>query len=736
MRDPRLAVDAYINGPRGGKKQLLPELGRARWKWDANYIGPGPPSQVLITNLSSLTTESEVSLNFRSYGDIQTIEVQKDPATGGSLGICSILFRDSKGAKTLGHQAAKKAVKGGNGSKIGMQHIRVVLDREGIQCAKLVERLLEVKRQAEEAKRRPPLGPRGFHDGNRRDQGPIQDPDNRFSKPKPYKAIDEVGARPAVFIASKWIPAERRYIKHMIGRLRNYGIATVLVDETGFYVVFLELRGMQRCFYVCNGEPLFDFRMNMKAFPRGNLTTDADRERSRSPWPGVRPPHVLDLDPPPLKSPDRRKRKPADVLKESNLGVIKDLRTAMKSEVRKRLGEREIYDLLDPDRIRKRRKIVEHPPTPNTPASKAELFLDTSIADVVTPSTGTPASVTPFSATVSRDVDTLPRKSAGIALPRFKKRPPRHRTPAFDAAYSNGSKAFKEAARPLAHRLNQYHGDSDDESTDLPVSRGFSTDLADEDTQSLTPSVMDSLKRKRTPSNRTPSRLKDMSVGTDDEDMGEPEAVEGGKTPSIKREATDLEKEMEALNSFICDSDDEDKITIAKRSHKRTKTLDFTDSEEEPSNRKRKTVVDERDESVDVIDDENADDMPTPSADKVVVPRKGRLIKGTPAESSRVNEVLLEEDPAKPDDRSWTLSTTGAPQVTVEDDDDIILDLDGIQNLVKDDEDFRFLGIALENVRRAGMGNVHAWAYRIKEAKASNMGGRKGMALAAPLLYF
>jgi histone-lysine N-methyltransferase SETD1 len=66
------------------------------------------------------------------------------------------------------------------------------------------------------------------------------------------------------------------------------------------------------------------------------------------------------------------------------------------------------------------------------------------------------------------------------------------------------------------------------------------------------------------------------------------------------------------------------------------------------------------------------------------------------------------------------------PRSTVEDDDSLIMDLDGWQNLIKDDEDLRFLKQVLEDQPASNVGNLTVWAWKQKETKALNRPGERG----------
>jgi hypothetical protein len=50
----------------------------------------------------------------------------------------------------------------------------------------------------------------------------------------------------------------------------------------------------------------------------------------------------------------------------------------------------------------------------------------------------------------------------------------------------------------------------------------------------------------------------------------------------------------------------------------------------------------------------------------------------------------------------------------------MVMDLDGLMNVVKDEEDFKYLKQALEDVPAANIGDVHEWVEQYKRDKYDN----------------
>ncbi|CAZ85029.1 unnamed protein product [Tuber melanosporum] len=756
VTDPRLEVGRYTDGPKTGKKRLRSQgLYRTRWKWDENYIGPGPPSQILITGLSPLTTETEISMHFRPHGDIQTLEIRIDPATGGSLGICSIIYRDGPRSRSPAHEAAKRAAQEVNGSRVGIQRVRVELDRDGLKCKKLTGRILEEKRrkeaEAEKNRLKQPLNisygelgsrPRspsargsspsrrdsridGRSDDRSRDQRPTPAP-----RPDNYRALDHVGRLPYIFITSRCIPGDERYVRHLNGRLKNFGLKDILWDRTGFYVVFWERRDMERCFKVCDGDRLFSYTMIMEKHPGSN----------RSP------------SPPPVARPELRKMGPNELVVEATNALMKDMKLVLMKDLRKRLAAPTIYDSLEVGRFNKRRKVEEEEVQGITAGSHQVLAVSLE-ASIRSPTTLLPTlalkSTEKLTSAVAKSALQKP-----TALPRFKKR---ILTKAEDSStpeaspllHGSRTRLSKADARPLAHRLNQYNSDagSDDESTiteNRPVSRGsraLSLDTGDDDSVSVALSANEGY-RKRKRSVGPTSKLRDTAVSTDDEDHSLEKDDGSQGLHDLKKPRIDHPRPYEDGEVFMGDEvDEEPAVATPHRTSTTTpqlkpitknKSRTIESDSEYYEDEMVFTKADPKDESelVNVLDDEDDRGPEIEIPNRTTLSREPRKrIKTT---ESRTNRDLLavpsfDADEEKHDSEmagmdievSWGVSTTEGPMVTVQDDPDAILDIDSLQNLVKDAEDFKFLAQALAAVEPADLGNVQAWAYKEKQLKVA-----------------
>ena len=194
-------------------------------------------------------------MHFRSYGEIEKLELKVDPSTGASLGLCTIRYRVNKANRTQAHENAKSAIRERHKSKIGMNEIKVEFDRDGQVCRKIMDRLLAEKRKAQEAlQRRAPMANtrdnRFRDDRSRYGRSPeprtgTMSPRGRAASP-PYRsdsrspsredkrapppqldgrvpnALDRIKREPYIYIPGSAVTPEEKFILHLKRMLKNY----------------------------------------------------------------------------------------------------------------------------------------------------------------------------------------------------------------------------------------------------------------------------------------------------------------------------------------------------------------------------------------------------------------------------------------------------------------------------------------------------------------------------------
>jgi len=166
-----------LSSRRPGRNQLTPPFLLLASQWDRNSLGPpppAPPTAIFVSGFPSATGSDAINAHFRAFGQIETQDFKHDPQTGGNLGLCWIKFADDiphdvtpdqptreryerkkrEGRVQNGAEVAARAVREGNGARVGMamlrstEGVKVVLDRDGKLC--------NAAYKAELARRHPP----------------------------------------------------------------------------------------------------------------------------------------------------------------------------------------------------------------------------------------------------------------------------------------------------------------------------------------------------------------------------------------------------------------------------------------------------------------------------------------------------------------------------------------------------------------------------------------------------
>ncbi|KAG9664751.1 hypothetical protein KCU95_g4204, partial [Aureobasidium melanogenum] len=97
--------------------------------------------------------------------------------------------------------------------------------------------------------------------------------------------------------------------------------------------------------------------------------------------------------------------------------------------------------------------------------------------------------------------------------------------------------------------------------------------------------------------------------------------------------------------------------------------------------------------------------------------RKATGTAGSPPANAPASAPTTSRVPAR---LSRPYATATGPVKTVDDDPDMVMDLNGLKNVVKDEEDFKYLKQALEDVPAANIGDVNAWGEQYKRDQYDN----------------
>lgn len=749
-------------------------------------VGPGPAKQIVVLGFDPFTPESQLKAFFSSYGEIAELKNQTDPATGSFLGICLVKYRDSRpgrGQPVSAANAAKRAEKEGNNERIGVRHIKIERDREGRKCKRHVESVLKRARDQLERERArhapravsvpkppppatqsppaespapPPNAPRGpaGKSAAKPPEGPksgsSQSPAVSTIEPEPV--LSKIKRMPYLFISHEHVPVLGTTIPHLKKRLRTFDWRDVRLDKTGYYVIFEESKRGEdetvRCFKECNNGPLFTYKMAMQCQQYGNPEyerspspeTQASELKKREEMERLRKEEEEDL-----QEEKRQRAIYLDPVKGALEQLQTDLRNKLMDDIKSRITIPTLYDYLDPARHAAKRRKLDLP-DPNDNENKVPALLINKAAETPGTSKGGRGQrarpLRPHDPNSQRGR----RETTNAYVDERRKRPPPRPT----------------HARPLHFRLQQMFGGDDEDSDDerrtsitrdteeqesRPLSRASRTSTPFGDSESVADSTTPKKKRKM--------EHKAAAWEPPEEEEEEFEPCHKQLLGDVLRKQPEgmATRELELVIS-----------TLPRESafHKRCKTEYFIRQRskydddlfktrgEEAAN--TPTPVTETAANNDAAKDPSSLDVGKASEVKPVKKDNKRKRKSKKqifeerealkkaakavADSQFIEQDAIEEIEEKEKELDeaeeitddlvtpqveWAVSTD-KPRRTVEDDPDLVLDIDGWQDIVKDNEDLECLKRALQDETPAELGDVAIWAWKQKEIKALNTG--------------
>ncbi|KAL4930583.1 histone methyltransferase SET1 [Aspergillus undulatus] len=739
--DPRLKIQNYTRGAGGRQKtkyRPAPYVLK-HWPYDpTSTVGPGPPVQIVVTGFDALTTLTAINALFSSFGDIAEINNRTDPQTGSFLGICSIKYKDSSSFHGGGPISAASAAKRAyyeckKGQRIGVRRIKVELDRDGQISAKLASRATEAQRMGEKsdslAVDEPKLDTQENNNGppSTAPKGPSgkssmhplttipEGPRASFVKPAIPSLIEEtpilsqIKRDPYIFIAHCYVPVLSSTLPHLKKRLKVFGWTDIRCDKTGYYILFENSRRgeeeTERCFKLCHMKPLFTYIMNMESQPYGNPQYERSpsperlkqEQRLKAETERLKREEELDVE-------EEKKQRALDLdpCSEVLAIIMKDIRDKLLEDVKARIAGPALYDHLDPERHALRRKQLglADPEGIKRPIVRLDFDSRDSTPD-------------PHSKLSSnRHASSASGRNILSALPRIRKA---HRLDRTDTAFLDERRRQplrRKEVRPLYHRLQELHDeeDSDDEHTPLsrdtddqdsrPPSRmssGIESDEADED------------------ANET------LEIPAENLDEAGPHKFETGGEQTAAQEYSPSRKRKRVSGSHIQrkkQKEDDTFPNLGEGMQRDDMSLPLVTNRgtvcelaEKLPHLDDKALLEGLGNDVNLIGSEETDAKAPDHHD--VLPSAEDIVAG----SERRDGVRREVE--------WRVSSD-EPRPIVDDDDSIILDLDGWQNLIKDEEDLRFLRNVLKGQPSSAVGNLSAWAWRQKEVKALNLRGEVG----------
>ncbi|KAG9229440.1 hypothetical protein BJ875DRAFT_196446 [Amylocarpus encephaloides] len=775
--DPRLAKGGrlgYINTNfHLPKSQLLHEPENLRaYKYDARTSLVAPPTQIVVSNFDPIKDFPSLTACFSGFGEIAESSNKLHPDNGTCLGIGTFRYKDKTKSGAIlvtAIQAARVAVAKGNGHRIGQNNIRVTFDSEGKRSQRMMEELLSkqprpspppppptsappaIPKPLEIAKSSgpPPTAPKGPAAYASR---PPRIPFAPIipTKPRAQQALDteeplslKLEREPYLFISKDSVPIMAVTVPHLRKRLRHYGDFDVQFDRYGYYVIYANntygRADAQRCYHDVNGTQFFTYDMAMKIYPYGTNGARASAQRAqvsirrRSPSPFQqeielrRKQHEIDRKKEVVADEDEEKQEKArnfDPSREAIEVIRKELKAQLLKNIRAKFAAPILHSYMDPaNHVLNRRKYS----IPDPKDMKIPLIHDDE--DMESSPVGTPNSRT----------DPLERRAMGNkvnlnALGRIRMaKSGKKLNDGFKDPRRAKIEIKRPVVRPLAHRWiedddsdedtedrsraqfteepdsrSRSRIDTEDESsgdeTDLLVERDRfkeetgSVDTRDEDSASeaafiLNDSIVPSKKRKL--DLQVEAALKRQKK-TDEELFG----IDADKIEAefpLSASTVDEDSLMPDINGIL---KTEEELALdfkkkAAKSAKKKKSKKQIFEEREALKREQEGIyIDELQQQGDVVDIELDEE---------------EVIVTAPVETSV----------------EWGMSAE-EPRATVDDKFDNILDLDGLQNILKDDEDEPAATGTFQYALASQLPNVASWTWQQESMKTLNRNGLKG----------
>ncbi|KPI45433.1 Histone-lysine N-methyltransferase, H3 lysine-4 specific [Cyphellophora attinorum] len=737
--DPRLAIPNYRNSVIGkAKAKYRPTLyGFKTWDSDAvTTVTAGPPAvKIVVTGFDPAAPLAHISAFGSNYGEVSDVDNKTDPITGRFLGICTITYQDCASFRGSGPIQATLAAKTAaldskRGPRLGLRTVKIELDRDGsitrthVQKAIAAQRketgIIHAKPPAPQPAPAspvtvgpPPSAPRG---PAARSAAPARPPPGSIAAtfsaaaPKPERParsertslvesniIDSLKNQPYIFISSQHVPVLSTTIPHMKKRLRTHDWREVRCDHSGYYLSSIiqermELRLGGNPAHAATAEP----PPPMPA-PVPYMTNRQHYKQRR----------IQEMD---LEEEKKQRAKDLDPARAVLQLVVQELRDKLIEDVKSRIAAKALYEYLEPARLaeKRRRYGIDDPEG----SRRGLLSRDD-------------GSSTPDSRFGTRRRVDMKAMNA-LSLPRIAKRGRQDPGAAFRD--ERRSRRPQPNVRSLFHQLSQFHDEEEDSD--------------DERATSITRDTEE-------PESRPPSRMSMTSISDDDD--------------ALIRQAT--KRRMHAKESSEVNESVKQETETAREDMVISK-LERSIYEMSPSSRKRKRLMQElqarkrqkaddelfgidkadleREDSIDV----KVDEIETPVEATPEVEEKPIITKPKPKPKKKTKKQIQEEQEAERRAQAeaeadqivdnvlelaeeeealaeeaerrpvveWGVSAN-QPEPTVEDDEDIIMDLRGWQASIMDDEDLQLLNEVLHSKTPKAIGDVTAWAWRQEQIR-------------------
>lgn len=578
--------------------------------------------------------------------------------------------------------------------------------------------------------------------------------------------LEQIKRDPYIFIAHRHVPVLGATIPHLSSRLRGMRHKDVRCDKTGYYIVFEDSRAGEEdaahCYNMCNDKPLFNYVMTMEVQKYGN----PNYERSPSPervQAEAREKAKLErkrLDDE-LEMEEEKKQRAAnlDPVREMVELLKRELQDKLLQDVKSRIVAPALYEYLDPDQhVEKRRRL-----NINAPSDERRPGIYVNHAQ------SSPRESTPDYRQEQNIYGRRPVGSSNLnvaALPRIRKGMGNQRgNTVFTDERRKHRTPKKPEVRSLHHRLYQFqdNNDSDDEKRtsitrdteeqeSRPMSRMSMSSAISDDEDEQPERMLVQRTRELTPNESVEETLtgNSTSVMLDADNVVASIEKDGGALPANTKKRKRLleqlasrkkQKEDDKLfgvgeNQTIAESPSPgisreesaaaDNTPVVDDSEAPKAVVDAADQEARSANEKAKKPKAKKKSKKQIFEEREK-----LKKEQIQIEVEDRLVQSPQVQDIQIQPPEIVVDVEEPTSGiAWSVTTDIAKR-TVEADPNLVLDLDGWQSLVKDDEDLDYLRQALGNTSAAPLGDISAWAWKYKEIKALNRAGERGVVRAA-----
>lgn len=309
--DPRLKIglSAYLSKPNKAlKKMPFKHLPQPRFVYDKNSLGAPPQLELVIWDLPITVSEVYLVNFFESFGEsVKDMKFINDPVNAVPLGIATFSFPGSPEKALRLARKLLKTVKlespkiDGVDLKIALNDFEGKLVRSKIEVAQEKLRVARTKREQEEkllkaqTKKAEPV-PEPAEEPKKEPEAKLKF-EHVLNTTKlsirhhskiikgvflPEDLVKYVKDRPFIYINDKYVPTRKISSQDIKKVLMKYDWTRVLVDKTGFFVVFNTYKECERCFNNEDGVRFFEYKLYMELCVPEKFVGDENVKLSKS----------------------------------------------------------------------------------------------------------------------------------------------------------------------------------------------------------------------------------------------------------------------------------------------------------------------------------------------------------------------------------------------------------------------------------------------------------------------